>query len=126
MSDDRQKNTPERENRIRERAYHLWQADGCPDGREQEYLNRPRKARNRAAERWQLTSAEFASLPHMRATRAFRRRGCQLMPRRQGVSRRLPSMDQESANEAGAARSSQCEAAASAARIAVSAEVVPP
>jgi Protein of unknown function (DUF2934) len=37
MSDDPQKNTPARENRIRERAYHLWEADGRPEGREQEY-----------------------------------------------------------------------------------------
>ena len=37
MSDDPQKNTPEREDRIRERAYHLWEADGRPEGREQEY-----------------------------------------------------------------------------------------
>jgi Protein of unknown function (DUF2934) len=37
MSDDPQKNTPERESRIRERAYHLWEADGRPEGREQEY-----------------------------------------------------------------------------------------
>jgi hypothetical protein len=36
MSDDPQKNTPEREDRIRERAY-LWEADGRPEGREQEY-----------------------------------------------------------------------------------------
>jgi Protein of unknown function (DUF2934) len=37
MSDGPQKNTPEHENRIRERAYYLWEADGRPEGREQEY-----------------------------------------------------------------------------------------
>ena len=37
MSDDPQKNTPERENRIREREYYLWEADGRPEGREREY-----------------------------------------------------------------------------------------
>ncbi len=26
--------------RIRERAYHLWQADGCPDNQDQEYWDR--------------------------------------------------------------------------------------
>jgi hypothetical protein len=36
MSDDTQKNTTERAHRIRERAYHLWEADGRPEGREQE------------------------------------------------------------------------------------------
>jgi Protein of unknown function (DUF2934) len=40
MSDDPQKNTPERTNRIRERAYHLWEVDGRPEGREQEYWER--------------------------------------------------------------------------------------
>jgi hypothetical protein len=40
MSDDPEKNTPERVNRIRERAYHLWEADGSPEGREQEYWER--------------------------------------------------------------------------------------
>jgi hypothetical protein len=40
MSDDPQKNTPERTNRIRERAYHLWEADGRPEGLEQEYWER--------------------------------------------------------------------------------------
>ena len=40
MSEDPRKNTPDRENRIRERAYHLWEADGRPEGREQEYWER--------------------------------------------------------------------------------------
>jgi hypothetical protein len=40
MSDDPKKNTPERTNRIRERAYHLWESDGRPEGREQEYWER--------------------------------------------------------------------------------------
>ena len=37
MSDDPQKNSPDRENRIRERAYQLWEADGRPEGRDQLY-----------------------------------------------------------------------------------------
>ena len=37
MSDDPAKNTPEREARIRSRAYDLWEAAGCPEGREQEF-----------------------------------------------------------------------------------------
>ena len=37
MSDGPQKNTPEHENRIRERAYYFWEADGRPEGREQEH-----------------------------------------------------------------------------------------
>jgi Protein of unknown function (DUF2934) len=37
MSDDPVKNTPERENRIRERAYQLWEADGRPEGHRPEY-----------------------------------------------------------------------------------------
>lgn len=33
----------EREQRIRERAYFLWQEDGCPQGREDEYWERARE-----------------------------------------------------------------------------------
>lgn len=29
--------------RIRERAYHLWEADGCPEGRDLEYWERARE-----------------------------------------------------------------------------------
>ena len=32
----------EQEQRIRERAYHLWEADGCPHGRDAEYWERAR------------------------------------------------------------------------------------
>jgi len=32
-----------RQQRIRERAYHLWEADGCPHGRELEYWERARE-----------------------------------------------------------------------------------
>jgi hypothetical protein len=34
---------PEREQRIRERAYHLWEADGKPHGRDVEYWERARQ-----------------------------------------------------------------------------------
>jgi Protein of unknown function (DUF2934) len=33
-------NTPEREERIRQRAYHLWEADGRPEGRDTEFWER--------------------------------------------------------------------------------------
>jgi len=36
-------NDPARENRIRERAYHLWEADGRPEGRENEFWERARE-----------------------------------------------------------------------------------
>ena len=35
--------SPEHLQRIRERAYHLWEADGCPAGRETEYWERARE-----------------------------------------------------------------------------------
>lgn len=34
---------PDTEHRIRERAYHLWEADGCPHGRDGEYWERARE-----------------------------------------------------------------------------------
>jgi hypothetical protein len=34
---------PEREHRIRERAYHLWEADGKPHGHDVEYWERARE-----------------------------------------------------------------------------------
>ena len=34
---------PHRENRIRERAYHLWEADGKPHGQDVEYWERARE-----------------------------------------------------------------------------------
>jgi hypothetical protein len=40
MSDNPLANTPEREERIRQRAYHLWEAEGRPDGRDEEYWER--------------------------------------------------------------------------------------
>ncbi len=40
MSDNPLIMTPERETRIRTRAYHLWQADGEPQNREIEYWTR--------------------------------------------------------------------------------------
>lgn len=35
--------SPQHEQRIRERAYHLWEADGCPHGRDAEYWERARE-----------------------------------------------------------------------------------
>ena len=40
MSDNPLESNPERDARIRERAYHLWEADGRPHGREKEYWER--------------------------------------------------------------------------------------
>jgi hypothetical protein len=40
MSDNPLENTPEREQRIRERAYRLWEDDGRPEGRGQEFWER--------------------------------------------------------------------------------------
>jgi hypothetical protein len=34
---------PEREHRVRERAYHLWEADGKPHGRDVEYWEKARE-----------------------------------------------------------------------------------
>lgn len=43
MSDNPLELTPEREHRIRERAYHLWEADGRPHGRDLDYWERARE-----------------------------------------------------------------------------------
>jgi hypothetical protein len=43
MSDNPLEDTPEREARIRERAYFLWEADGCPEGRAEEFWERARE-----------------------------------------------------------------------------------
>jgi hypothetical protein len=40
MSDVQLQNSPEREIRIRKCAYYLWEADGCPHGRDREYWQR--------------------------------------------------------------------------------------
>ena len=40
MSETRLENAENREVRIRERAYHLWEADGRPHGREREFWER--------------------------------------------------------------------------------------
>jgi hypothetical protein len=40
MSDNPLENSPERDRRIRERAYRLWEEDGRPEGREQEFWER--------------------------------------------------------------------------------------
>ncbi len=37
------KTNPAREHRVRERAYHLWEADGKPHGRDVEYWERARE-----------------------------------------------------------------------------------
>lgn len=43
MSDNPLEDTAERQQRIRERAYHLWQADGEPEGRDLDYWERARE-----------------------------------------------------------------------------------
>ncbi|HKM64544.1 MAG TPA: DUF2934 domain-containing protein [Acidisphaera sp.] len=43
MSDNPLELTPERERHIRERAYHLWEVDGRPHGRDLEYWERARE-----------------------------------------------------------------------------------
>jgi len=43
MSDNPLDETPERHQRIRERAYHLWEEDGRPVGRDLEYWERARE-----------------------------------------------------------------------------------
>lgn len=40
MSDNPLENDPARDARIKERAYHLWEADGSPHGRHDEYWER--------------------------------------------------------------------------------------
>ena len=40
MSETLLSNTKDREVRVRERAYHLWEADGRPHGREREFWER--------------------------------------------------------------------------------------
>ena len=43
MADNPLKPDPAREQRIRERAYHLWEQDGRPHGRHEEYWERARE-----------------------------------------------------------------------------------
>lgn len=43
MSSNPLEDTPEREARIRERAYMLWKADGCPHGRDAEFWERAKE-----------------------------------------------------------------------------------
>ena len=43
MSDNPLEDTPDREQRIRERAYALWEADGRPHGSDLEYWERARE-----------------------------------------------------------------------------------
>ncbi len=43
MSNNPLEDDAARDARIRERAYHLWEADGCPTGRDVEYWERARE-----------------------------------------------------------------------------------
>jgi hypothetical protein len=43
MSDNPLEESPERDARIRERAYHLWMADGCPHGQAEVFWERARE-----------------------------------------------------------------------------------
>jgi hypothetical protein len=47
MSERSQENTPDSEHRIRERAYHLWEADGRLEGRAQDYWERAKASINK-------------------------------------------------------------------------------
>jgi hypothetical protein len=42
MSDNPLEDTPQREARIRQQAYHLWEQDGRPEGRDMEFWERAR------------------------------------------------------------------------------------
>ena len=46
MSESSQESTRDSEHRIRERAYHLWETDGCPEGRAQAYWERAQSSIN--------------------------------------------------------------------------------
>lgn len=59
---------PEREQRIRERAYHLWEADGKPHGRDVEYWERARELIGMEE------SAGSGLLPNPEAARGSRRK----------------------------------------------------
>jgi len=43
LSDNPLEDTPERLARIRERAYRLWEEDGCPEGRDVEFWERAKE-----------------------------------------------------------------------------------
>ncbi len=43
MSDNPLEDDADRDQRVRERAYHLWEADGCPHGRDLDYWERARE-----------------------------------------------------------------------------------
>jgi hypothetical protein len=43
VADNPLQDTPDREARIRERAYLLWEEDGCPHGREHEFWERAKE-----------------------------------------------------------------------------------
>jgi Protein of unknown function (DUF2934) len=43
MPNEPHTDSPEREQRIRERAYQLWQADGAPEGKSDNYWYRARE-----------------------------------------------------------------------------------
>ena len=63
MSTNPLEDDPDRDQRIRERAYHLWQADGEPQGRDAEYWERARELIGMAesAGAGQVTPAEDAA-----------------------------------------------------------------
>lgn len=65
MQDNPLEDTEERQQRIRERAYHLWEADGCPQGRELEFWERARilVGIEQSAGAEQLQPAQLAAAP---------------------------------------------------------------
>ena len=60
----------EREERIRERAYQLWEEDGAPDGRAEEYWHRARQLIDDDSKADNRQSSDIAGL-----TSVSRRRG---------------------------------------------------
>ncbi|HTI82594.1 MAG TPA: DUF2934 domain-containing protein [Acetobacteraceae bacterium] len=67
MSETRLENADNREVRVRERAYHLWEADGRPHGREREFWERAEEIigmeENPAAGRLPNPMARSAPIP---------------------------------------------------------------
>lgn len=60
MPEDSTEPAPDNENLIRERAYHLWEADGCPEGRAHEYWVRAKESMSSEGSATSRAAAEVA------------------------------------------------------------------